>query len=432
MEDQRFDELAKRLARPVSRRQLVKVLVATTVGGIFARSGAGKALAGTSGTCTPNSACAHFCTAIFGGDTSDQSACASEATKCQGLCFACGPGANPGGLTPCPGGSLPGHCANLQTDNNNCGACNHACSSGQFCCGGKCIAACVASDQCHVSICDPAAQACANTPKTDGTACTGTDRCFQTYSCQAGVCTGSSPVVCTALDQCHLAGTCDPTTGQCSNPIQSNGTACNANMCTTGDTCQSGVCTSNRVSACSSGQCCSGGVCQTGGTASCPCCDPSTNTCVTTCPAGSPNCCGGCTDVQTDSSNCGTCGNVCPLGCCGGKCTNVLTDSNNCGNCGTVCPAGSPNCCDGGCTDVQTDSFNCGTCDNVCPLGCCGGVCKNLGTDPNNCGNCGTVCSSGLCCFGTCCSSGQCCDSNVENCVNSCTPPKICVSGFCT
>jgi hypothetical protein len=44
-------------------------------------------------------------------------------------------------------------------------------------------------------------------------------------------------------DACHVQGTCDPTTGQCSNPAAPDGTACNdGNACTQPDTCQSGVC----------------------------------------------------------------------------------------------------------------------------------------------------------------------------------------------
>ena len=39
-----------------------------------------------------------------------------------------------------------------------------------------------------------------------------------TSSCQAGVCTGANPVTCTASDQCHIAGACNPSTGVCSNP----------------------------------------------------------------------------------------------------------------------------------------------------------------------------------------------------------------------
>jgi hypothetical protein len=33
-----------------------------------------------------------------------------------------------------------------------------------------------------------------------------------------GACTGGNPVVCTASDVCHVAGSCDSTTGLCSNP----------------------------------------------------------------------------------------------------------------------------------------------------------------------------------------------------------------------
>src|SRR5262249_12809754 len=36
-------------------------------------------------------------------------------------------------------------------------------------------------------------------------------------------CLGANPVVCTAMDECHDVGTCDPTTGQCSNPPKTGG-----------------------------------------------------------------------------------------------------------------------------------------------------------------------------------------------------------------
>jgi hypothetical protein len=44
--------------------------------------------------------------------------------------------------------------------------------------------------------------------------------------------------VCSASDECHLAGTCDTGTGLCSNPDATDGTSCSG-----GGTCQSGVCT---------------------------------------------------------------------------------------------------------------------------------------------------------------------------------------------
>src|SRR5262249_19782342 len=33
-------------------------------------------------------------------------------------------------------------------------------------------------------------------------------------------------VTCTASDQCHVVGTCNPATGLCSNPVKPNGTVC--------------------------------------------------------------------------------------------------------------------------------------------------------------------------------------------------------------
>jgi hypothetical protein len=104
---------------------------------------------------------------------------------------------------------------------------------------------CTALDQCHTAgICDPATGACSNPPVTDGAACTGDNLCFQTHTCQNGMCTPSDPVVCTATDQCHVAGSCDHATGMCSNPAATDGSPCTgSNLCFQTNTCQSGMCT---------------------------------------------------------------------------------------------------------------------------------------------------------------------------------------------
>src|SRR5262249_44817494 len=61
------------------------------------------------------------------------------------------------------------------------------------------------------------------------------------------------PVVCPAPDQCHVAGTCDTSTGVCSNPNATDGTSCDdSDACTFSDTCQSGVC---KGTTCSTGLC---------------------------------------------------------------------------------------------------------------------------------------------------------------------------------
>src|SRR5262245_18825713 len=69
-------------------------------------------------------------------------------------------------------------------------------------------------------------------PCDDGNLCTGQGTCL------GGVCQGGAPIACPPTDQCHTAGTCDPSTGRCSNPAQPNGMTCNdSNACTRADTC---------------------------------------------------------------------------------------------------------------------------------------------------------------------------------------------------
>src|SRR2546426_12307179 len=90
----------------------------------------------------------------------------------------------------------------------------NACNGIEVCVSGTCqpgtAVVCTALDQCHVAgTCDPATGICSTPPAADGTACDDGDACTQTDTCQAGACTGMNPVVCTALDQCHVAGTCD-------------------------------------------------------------------------------------------------------------------------------------------------------------------------------------------------------------------------------
>jgi hypothetical protein len=166
-----------------------------------------------------------------------------------------------------------------------------ACTQTDTCQAGVCTGAnpvvCTASDQCHdAGTCDPATGLCSDPAKADGTACNDGTACTQTDTCVGGVCTGSNPVVCTASDQCHNAGTCDPVSGTCSNPAKTNGTPCNDGLfCTTGETCQNGVCTGG-TSPCDALQCLR--------------CDEANDICVNTCPAG----------TQCDGS--GHCVNLCP------------------------------------------------------------------------------------------------------------------------
>jgi hypothetical protein len=149
------------------------------------------------------------------------------------------------------------------------------------------------------------------------------------------------------------------------------------------------------------------------------------------CPATWPQVFPICTDPQTDSKNCGGCGNYCNGSCVGGIC--------NCTN-----PA-APNKCQSVCVNVKTDPSNCGACGVRCGSGetCIDGGCRC----PNTV--CNGVCCPGLpvtvpypsvsnptvfkalCCNGSCQPAiesfgGQCCPSGQH-----CPPDSSCcgVSG---
>src|SRR2546423_1604363 len=141
-------------------------------------------------------------------------------------------------------------------------ACNdgNACTTGDVC-QGSCVGTpitCTAADQCHAAgTCNPATGVCSNPNQPDGTQCNDGNSCSTADICTNGSC-GGTPVTCTALDQCHVAGSCNPSTGTCSSPVKT-GTpppTCNdGNACTHGDHCDStGACVGTQL-ACTSTAC---------------------------------------------------------------------------------------------------------------------------------------------------------------------------------
>jgi len=123
-------------------------------------------------------------------------------------------------------------------------ACNDgsACTLGERCVGGACEGAetveCSPADDCReAGVCNPLNGNCTAENRTWGTPCDDGDPCTRADTCQRGVCVGEDPVPCRAVDQCHVAGVCEPATGECSTPTRSEGYACD------GGTCAEGVCT---------------------------------------------------------------------------------------------------------------------------------------------------------------------------------------------
>ena len=277
-------------------------------------------------------------------------------------------------------------------------------------CAGRIPVICTASDQCHVGgICDTATGVCSNPLKADGSSCSDGNSCTQTDTCQAGVCTGGNPVVCGASDQCHDAGVCNPVTGACSNPAKLDGTSCgDGNACTQTDICLAGVCTpTNPVTCPASDQCHDPGVC-----------DTATGLCSNPPKADDSLCTDGNACTQTDT---------CQAGVCTGTNTVTCAASDQChvaGVCDTV--AGvctNPTKADG---TACSDGSACTTGD-TCQAGACAPGTATTCTAEDQChvaGVCDTatgICSNPQKADGTSCGDG-----------NPCTQTDACQSGVCT
>lgn len=135
-------------------------------------------------------------------------------------------------------------------DGNTCTG-PDTCSAGE-CVGGPDVCTCQSNadcaddNPCTDDSCENPGTSAATCVHVDNTApCDDGNACTRNDACQGGVCTGSDPVACTPSDQCHVAGTCNPATGACSNPAAQDGTTCNdGDACTLNDACQAGICRS--------------------------------------------------------------------------------------------------------------------------------------------------------------------------------------------
>ena len=294
-------------------------------------------------------------------------------------------------------------------------ACNdgNACTQSDACEGGTCVGAdpvlCTASDQCHVAgTCDPGTGACSNPGKPDGTACSDGNACTQSDACESGTCVGADPVLCTASDQCHVAGTCDPGTGACSNPAGPDGTGCSdGNACTQSDSCKAGACVgANPVVCVASDQCHSAGTC-----------DPGRGICSNPVKPDGTECSDGNACTQTDACRAGACVGGNPVACTASdQCHVVGSCDPGTGMCSNPArPDGTA--CDDGDSCTRSDACEAGTCTGGDPVVC---------TASDQCHLAGTCDKeSGLCSNPTKPDGSECSDGNV------CTRADSCQAGAC-
>eukprot|EP00397_Hematodinium_sp_SG-2012_P000533 GEMP01000534.1.p1 GENE.GEMP01000534.1~~GEMP01000534.1.p1 ORF type:complete len:1837 (+),score=426.05 GEMP01000534.1:592-6102(+) len=107
------------------------------------------------------------------------------------------------------------------------------CVGASLCANVKCVEIGVCYEE---GICDPHTGKCHEQPKVDGASCDDGNPDTLEDSCQKGICSGSTKctaVSCTALDQCHDVGVCNPLNGLCSNPAKPEGRPCDDGLVNT-------------------------------------------------------------------------------------------------------------------------------------------------------------------------------------------------------
>ncbi len=319
---------------------------------------------------------------IHEGETCDDGLWCTEGETC--TAGGCGGGAP----KDCSG--LSGECAVGTCDDaadkcvadpiNEGDACDDGlfCTEGETCtdggCGGGTPTDCTSLDgECSIGVCDDVTDACIPKPLNDGGACDDGDYCTVGETCSAGECGGGGPRDCSYLDGECSTGVCDDTTDSCeSEPANEDGACDDGDDCTTGETCNAGLCDGGSPRDCSylDGDCTIG------------VCDDATGSCVPE-PINEG---GACDDGRPCSE-----GETCTAGICDGG-TPV-----DCSHLDSECSEGVCDEHSGVCEPMPIN--NGAPCDDgrFCTVGdsCGGGVCRP--GHPRDCHELSGPCGRGVC-----------------------------------
>lgn len=354
--------------------------------------------------------------------------CPPGQVLCNGACFPegrCQP-------TECqPGwGYCYGVCRDFQNDPGYCGGCNSGCTGNGYCQGGTCTSCSSALMACGADCVDI---------KTDLNNCGGCGNLCGTQ-CIDGQCTAVGPAPGCAPGTTRCGEACVDLTrsfnncGQCGKKCDSNNWECappgvcrlREEYCEQEGKHSCGTYCSDLDDADDCGECgyycindnyCKNGLCyilgsEEGNVGKKPLPPQDRElppagqqtlapTDEVTCASGLDACAGACTDLSSDSLNCGACGNPCGAGdvCQQGQCSTPGSTSGE----QTLAPGDDEPQTEPAASEPETDAE---TASPTCPEGQadCGGVCADLSLDPLNCGDCGVACGPGSSCSAGVCS----------------------------
>ncbi|MCB9730724.1 MAG: hypothetical protein H6746_19795 [Deltaproteobacteria bacterium] len=281
------------------------------------------------------------------------------------------------------------------------------CTTQDVCVDGVCLGtpkSCGALDTaCLVGVCQSSNGLCTTAPRNEGGSCADTNPCTTGETCQAGVCVGTL-LDCSSLDGDCTKGKCDPTMGACVSIASHGGASCDTgDACEVGGKCAAGVCVGQPADCSAFGGPCTLASCDpVEGCKATPvddgqkCSDGNACTVKDTCDGGV--CSGAPADCSALDSDClsGYCDAA--LGSC------RTAPANDGAGCAAATPCGGVGVCDGGsCAATPVD---CSGLDGACTVGMCDadtGSCVALpanegaGCDDGRACTSGDVCSGGVC-----------------------------------
>ncbi len=311
--------------------------------------------------CEPGVLCGS--SSVFG--LSPQYCCAEGSSCCHGDCCApdktCCTQAQRGflGFILHGGQQTYAHeCADLQSDDKNCGACGNTCPDGQICQDGACVCpndGVPCGDATNSFCCDPSEQ-CVVNPITLHASCAPACGPCEIYAPNDP----SGPCIPKQCGQCQQ---CDPSSNQCVS--SSDGTTCGSGLVCCQGGCVSDSCQDSQTFNYDTCQCeCAPVSCPDGQHQ-----DP--NTCECVCDSGQI-CNGSCCDSGQECCN-GQCVDACPPGQQRdqGSCDCVCSTGETCGH---ECCSDNKVCCPDTLSGMscRDKDANCSGCTYTCGDICCG------------------------------------------------------------